>query len=640
MVSATVKLYKGIGLDPNYLRSMDFRSKGEQSNWFSLHRSTVLTNVNYNKLDNTFAVKSDYGSVLEYTYVSIHDMDSSGRVYYGFVEKVENVDTTTVRFTIRMDPIQTFMCEWSLGTCAIKRAHVDRFDTLGRPSRVTPPRDSYDGYGVARTQESIEWQKLAVSTASGTIYQPYLTAIIAFTADYDIGTRTSYKSRTALKYAVIPVFPGSTTGQYGDFRLGFKIGSYSIECATPSLASFISGAWMDMLGLNPDAVIGAWISPFFPIKLTGVENDDHQYRCNYGETDDGYYSSTASFLTESTKAIVYNDAGAIDFHAMDADITTGSGVYLRTLTDDELMQCMTTPVRVHAHTSSSIKKPTSTTSYSSTDYSGEPALWMSPITQYHLVDGSGNSIGEIPSISTVNSSGFEIYASTMVKSTGVTQILTVVPYSGESTLSSPTRYGATGQSLVYVAPAIDVLSDAWRSYCLTQRDSDRKMMWSNAINSAVQGIGNAALGAAKEGPIGVAAGAASAATGVASAFIQQDAKEQTIRNQPSTPLSQGDGFAALCNNFSIVTVTPDDTEMMRLKDYMHKYGYALDVIDKPDIRSRYYFNFIATTFANIEGDISSDLKQQIAQVMNNGITFFHYPRCWSPEYPNYENPEA
>jgi hypothetical protein len=53
------------------------------------------------------------------------------------------------------------------------------------------------------------------------------------------------------------------------------------------------------------------------------------------------------------------------------------------------------------------------------------------------------------------------------------------------------------------------------------------------------------------------------------------------------------------------------------------YGYKLNEVKTPNLRSRQHFNFIQTVGANIQGNIPGDDIEKLKNIFNNGITLWH-----------------
>lgn len=61
----------------------------------------------------------------------------------------------------------------------------------------------------------------------------------------------------------------------------------------------------------------------------------------------------------------------------------------------------------------------------------------------------------------------------------------------------------------------------------------------------------------------------------------------------------------------------------RLSDFFKMYGYKVNELKTPNIKSRQHFNFIKTVGANITGNIPHEELSKIIDLFNKGITFWH-----------------
>lgn len=68
-------------------------------------------------------------------------------------------------------------------------------------------------------------------------------------------------------------------------------------------------------------------------------------------------------------------------------------------------------------------------------------------------------------------------------------------------------------------------------------------------------------------------------------------------------------------------ITPEYRK--RLTDFFKMYGYKVNELKVPNIRSRASFNFIKCVGANITGNVPHDELSQIIELFNKGITFWH-----------------
>lgn len=633
MVDATVTLYKDIGLDSNYNRTMLFDTKAQQNNWFNSISTTLkltLTNVNYNKIQNAIYVHEQFGDIYGYTYCRLQDIDDSGRTYYGFISGVTLVDDETTRFDIVLDPIQTFMTEWELGECMVAREHVDRWGSGTYPTYISPLKEGAVGNSVVNDDNEIVQYVRYLHDPSTPVSVPIVTFVVVFTADRGSGD----DAITRVMYGLIPFSPGtnytiSTQFNYTD-ESGVTHEVENVKQITPE--DVINGSWCDKLQINPEAVIGAYICNPFSIDYLGTQD---------GNTVVGGYGGIPSVTINSDGSIPEDEP--IPYYIIGNIFQ--SPYVIQVLTEDQIQEAFSNYINFTL----SVDRPTKPLSAIDTaSDTHEPQLYMSPFRIDYITDGVYTPIITIPD--QVKLSGaITLNISNLVKTSGITDYFTI---------ETPEN-GILGASAMVPANTADILSDAWRSYCLTQRDSDRRMMWNNIIsntinNTVFMGYGGALVGSRSasgdwddddrrnsllsRGVIGattMAVGASLITSAVQGyqMWVQQEAKEQTIRNQPSTLTAQSDGVAVGFSNMRHISVKMDEVDYQSAYDKFRKYGYMVNRMETPNIKSRYYFNYICTTYTTVKGALPADIKQSLVSIFEKGITFFHADNCDDTNYP-------
>lgn len=158
------------------------------------------------------------------------------------------------------------------------------------------------------------------------------------------------------------------------------------------------------------------------------------------------------------------------------------------------------------------------------------------------------------------------------------------------------------------------------------------------ITSATATFGGAASGAAmgsKFGPWGVAGGAIlGGITGLVSgsAGLRSNlAQERDAKNSPASLVNQG-GDVLFNQQISDKTLylyrlQYDDETMSRIGWYFHLYGYKQNRVLKPDIRNRYFYNYIQTQNVNLSADgIPKDHLTKLRSIYDNGTTIWHADR--------------
>lgn len=661
MVDATITLYKDIGLYPDYKRSMLFDSKTQQKNWFNAINSSLRKTItaNYNKLQNTFVINEDVGNVYSYTYVRLEDIDDSGRTYYGFVANVQLIDVENTEFTIAIDPIQTFMCEWSIGESLVMREHCDRWESGSSiPSRVTPNQEPVDGY-------------MEFTVGSSPIFSnEYMLGIMAVTDTnpyIDIeGTEISKENASRIRYIAVPISASHLTNNYMKLTATFTTTSgattKTIATLLPTYNDFISGAVAGKFGINPESVIGSWVIPVHNASIiTGTAQDS-----------DGITRSTVNIIrSPATINIIVASITEIYYTYSDTAMIVGQNAdfAVQTITELDLINLF----NVTKTNTVSISKPTKPTSATVT-YSDiyEPALYMSPYRTRGIVS-DGDNILTIPDNIALNNETTKIAISTSIGTSGIYQNIMVGSDTSMNKRQSASLAGASSRTM---ALASDITSNEWLSYCLTQRDSDRKAVQSSIISNTVtqligMGYGGALVGSransGRNDPMKDAAGDAAKfatrgfskamfsaagigmATGLVTSAVQgwdmwnqQLAKESGIRNQPSKLLGIGDTISDIFANnkdYWLYEGKIDTTNYNTARDNFRYYGYIVNRMETPNLKSRYYYNYICTLNTTVKGALSADIKNAIATIFEKGITFFHADHCDDTTYNGYENIE-
>ena len=667
MVEATVTLYKDIGLYPDYKRSMLFESKTAQNNWFSNIASNLKKTLtaNYNKIQNTFVLHEDVGNVYEYTYVRLQDIDTSGRIYYGFVTNVSLVDEENTEFTIALDPIQTFMCEWSLGECLVMREHCDRWNkSSSNPIRVTPNLDNVVAFMETNVAtEAINSEKYVLNIIAVATTQEY----------WDTAKQKKIESKYANRiiFLVIPIQIGYNIQEmYAKVDVSLQDGASgtrtTLALPLPTAQDAVSGNVPAKLGLNPESVIGSWLVPCHGVQIYESTAQDY----------DGNTKNTVNVL--ESMAMYYSHGGTIEgppwrqntyFRAEGIISKIEYGAFCFNYVD--LQDLFTDEITYQLNYEKPVKPTTNTNQYSDTY---EPALYMEPYRKRGIISNC-TALVEIPD-NIFHNGNIYLHANLVCSSTGINNELFVDNQNsiGPVGRQETAMMGAYGRDINL---ACDITTNEWLSYCLTSRKSDRDSVKSQIISNSItnlvgMGYGGALVGSRANsgqedpmkggkmdsGPIRAKGGFGGAmlrasafgmATGLVTSAVQgwdmwnqQMAKESSIKNQPSQLSVTGEAFQyALEGNYDYrkYECKVDEYNYETAKNNFRYYGYMVNRVEIPNIKSRYYYNYICTLNTTIKGSLSSEIKSAIATIFEKGITFFHADHCNSTEYNNYENIE-
>lgn len=129
--------------------------------------------------------------------------------------------------------------------------------------------------------------------------------------------------------------------------------------------------------------------------------------------------------------------------------------------------------------------------------------------------------------------------------------------------------------------------------------------------------------------IGAVTGNAMAVAGGALAVFNQIQQWYIASIQPDQAKGQAGagnlhfGRAGLDFYFSHMTIKAEYAK--RIDDFFSMYGYKVNALKIPEIKSRQNWNYVQTIDVNIDGAIPSEDMNKLKQMYNNGVTFWHSP---------------
>ena len=109
------------------------------------------------------------------------------------------------------------------------------------------------------------------------------------------------------------------------------------------------------------------------------------------------------------------------------------------------------------------------------------------------------------------------------------------------------------------------------------------------------------------------------------------AQQKDLRSTPNTLISQGsDVMYGLKNGgkkVDLIRYMVNEEYARKIGDYFAMYGYKQNRLMKPQLRNRYYYNYIKTNGANIGGKgIPRRDLDALKQIFDNGVTIWHKDR--------------
>lgn len=114
--------------DSNYNHTPYFTSLTSQLNWYASKRVYTIDNANYQRKNNNLKVNYHIDEVVLVNYVMVNNSD---KWYFYFVMDKVYINERTTELILRLDVIQTYLFDFSLGNCLLERLHTNRYDSDG-----------------------------------------------------------------------------------------------------------------------------------------------------------------------------------------------------------------------------------------------------------------------------------------------------------------------------------------------------------------------------------------------------------------------------------------------------------------------------------------------------------------------------
>lgn len=202
-------------------------------------------------------------------------------------------------------------------------------------------------------------------------------------------------------------------------------------------------------------------------------------------------------------------------------------------------------------------------------------------------------------------------------------------------------------------PQLNLRTNAWLNYESTHKATLESGLKTQRKIAALGAVGGAAVAAVGVGATLATGGAAlpllatgaTALLGTGVGFgVSQYGKlqnqmilHQDIKNTPddvslsSTNLSNilyrnmvSESFEQTFSSITTIEKCITDEHRQNIFNYFMRFGYKSNSFGVPNLRSRYYYNFIKTTIVNFKTQLPAVVQNNLERIYNNGITFWHY----------------
>ena len=605
MPETEVYLLSGIPFNISYNNVRDFDTIDEQVAYFLGKQKYKFDKLTYQRVtQQTIKLDINYNDLLDCNYIMFQNQSNKGKWYYAFITDYEFVSQNCTIITYQLDVFQTYLFDFCFQSTYIEREHTKRFNNDGTPVINTLDEGlaygyDYECYNIEHVQQcnNIIWAVLVSKLNLVT----YPTKVFG-------GSRTG-KIPTTLYYYCVPI-------RIDNANIDLKVNGKQVS----TVQSIISKFQNDTNFVNN--LVSFYYTDTIPCEVSFDGNDN--------------ITSNSSYLD------VFDVAGL-------TLVTAGRYGY------------------------DTINKTIANNIYDKLPKYEESKLLMYPYTIVEISDQKGNTFTLKPeNIARNNLPKFEIEMSSSIGTEPKVAYI-VKNYLGNTRDFKELSQGIINNDL----SAIPILDDYTASYIQANKNSiattnsyaidnaQRGINQNNAnnrINNAIldkqqaySGLetGISALSSALQGNIAGAVGniystiknydvsqGERAKMNMNNEFANENlrinAEQQigltqakiadinnippTIRNLGNNGLfSYGNGITGIYIYYK--TIRPE--YVRQLTAYFKMFGYKVNRLEIPNLKSRLSYNYIKTADANIIGNIPNNYLNTLQGIFDKGITIWH-----------------
>ena len=579
-------MLKDVDLDNTYEHTLDFDNEQVQAEYFASKKFTQVTvNVGFSYLRENLPITVEIpkDELFGCNYL-MYSNESTGKWYYAFINKKDYVNETCTRLTIETDVMQTFMFDYDFVESFIDREHQDRATSENTPLYNVQKESIY--YGEKYEQKSKQHFR------NNTIERQFSDGNAIYIDGYFVVVRTE-----KLQGDTIP--DATTDGNFLETPFYMYAFPFLIEKRT-----LLDGS--------------------VRFKQFPSTNNELLLKVGSGGTPEVMQPTGSLFKASELKATNTIALFYAPYCSSVKEITFENSSYV---VRSDNMQKVSLSVGGTSKTFPCIRilQP-------------ENVGIFKTISKPASFDFSNISINNLKSISLETKLFTNPYYFLQLdnkQTTPLTILNEYLPENLELNIKSANgpqpkwiyylkNYLSENQRIIdMTSTELPLMTNAWLEYLNSNRAS---ATWGMAVNVGLNmldaglGIGMFAAGM----PIGGIGTIAGSARRIASTFAQRE----DIKKTPDSVRHQGNnGLATLsADEFGMTLIEYSITEQFRqiLFEYFYHYGYKCNEIKIPNLKSRYYFNFIQTVGCELKSNIDNQYIQMIKNIYDKGITIWHY----------------
>ncbi len=577
-------------LNNTFEHSIDFPDLATQTKYFEDRVNTSIDlpedDYVYIRENRTIEVDKNKQELLGINYLRFNN---GNKWWYAFITSKTYINESVTSLEFEIDPIQTFMFDYEIRECYVSREHQDRFNLDKTPKFNLKLENLEMGSDYIKTGEiNINDSPLSDVRVSACLVVATKPIETGGTQLQGVQGPTNALP-DPLKYYIIPIINRPSQA--------FKVGT-----SNGLTASALNG---DIAGRDDYAsdnlknqltkyanIISMSILPYFPFEYTLTKDENNIYTFN------------ASSLAKVT--CWYKPVGLLDENADQRVIFALSSDTLK-----DFLQYIDVKAMLNIPTPSFTNK-------TARDIKYETKLYTHPYQYVTLDDDQIEPLVLKPQ--------YFGNLNTRVRFNQAIGVNPIVKYYVDD------YKGDTGNDTTLINNTqndLTVASSKLSDYLAQNKASATSGL---AVNTALDaGIATlrTGVGIASGNPFAIS-NAISDVSGIASRLLNENFKRQDLAQGSLNFKAKGNNIYAYVQQYAKNTglkvriYSISDSFKNFMYNYFYHFGYATNDFKVPDIKSRYYFNYIQIPDININSKIDNEYIQKLKSIYAQGITFWHY----------------
>lgn len=122
--NSTIRLLRGVKLDPTYKNTIHFNSSAEQSSYFAAKAKYTLNEYTYVRKERAIRVGVLSDNLYDCSYLMFQNSAFGNKWFYAFITNVEYLNNETSQITYEIDVMQTWYFDYTVWPSFVEREHV------------------------------------------------------------------------------------------------------------------------------------------------------------------------------------------------------------------------------------------------------------------------------------------------------------------------------------------------------------------------------------------------------------------------------------------------------------------------------------------------------------------------------------